>query len=114
MTGDVEIAVLTGAFTARPERVGDLAAVLARYVVLTRGEPGCAGFSSAIDVSDANLLHIGGEWSDEIAIDAHMRSEHMTELLKALGSAKVESIRVDAYEGHYLRTLLGEAAPAED
>lgn len=88
--------------------------LLERTVAAARGEPGCAGYSSAIDISDPNLLHIAGEWSDETALDAHMRSRHMTELLEALRSTKVESIRVDAYEGHYLRTLLGEAAPAGD
>ena len=38
MSGDVEMVVLTAAFDARPDREAELAAVLARYVVLTRGE----------------------------------------------------------------------------
>jgi len=37
MTGDVEIAVLSASFTARPDHEAELAAVLARYVVLARG-----------------------------------------------------------------------------
>ena len=41
MAGEVEIAVLTAAFDARADHEGELAAVLARYVVLTRGEEAC-------------------------------------------------------------------------
>ena len=58
-------------------------------------------------MSDPNLLHVAEEWSSEEAIDAHMQSPHMAELLGALGSAKVETTRIDAYEAHFLKTLLG-------
>jgi quinol monooxygenase YgiN len=88
--------------------------VLDRTIAATRGEPGCAACSAAVDLDDPNLLRIGEEWSDARAVDAHMQSTHMIDFLEALRAAKTEAIRVDAYEGHYLRTLVGEAAPAGD
>ena len=54
-----------------------------------------------------NLLHIAEEWSDEEAIDAHMAAPHMAELMAALGGAKIEAISINAYEAHFLKTLLG-------
>ena len=38
---DLELAVVIGSFEARTGRQGDLAAVLAQYVVLTRRRPHC-------------------------------------------------------------------------
>jgi quinol monooxygenase YgiN len=80
---------------------------LERNVAATRAEPGCARYAYSIDISDPDLLHIGEEWSDEEAIAAHMAAPHMAELMAALGDAKLETIRVDAYEAHFLKTLLG-------
>jgi quinol monooxygenase YgiN len=54
------------------------------------------------------------EWSSEEAIDAHMQSPHMGALFAALGASKVESTRIDAYEAHYLRNIMGGDPPAGD
>jgi quinol monooxygenase YgiN len=87
---------------------------LAANIQATRAEPGCAAYAYSVDVIDPNLLHIAEEWSSEDAIDAHMQSAHMAALSAALGTAKMESIRVDAYESHYLRNILGGDPPAGD
>ena len=80
---------------------------LERNVAATRAEAGCARYSYSVDISDPNLLHIAEEWSDEEAIAAHMAAPHMAELMGAIGSAKLETISVKAYEGHFLKVLLG-------
>ena len=80
---------------------------LERNVAATRAEAGCGHYAYAVDISDPNLLHIAEEWSDEEAIAAHMAAPHMAELMGALGNAKLETISVNAYEAHFLKTLLG-------
>jgi quinol monooxygenase YgiN len=80
----------------------------------TRAEPGCAAYAYSVDVTDPNLLHVAEEWSSEEAIDAHMQSPHMAALSAALGAAKLESIRVDAYQAHYLKNILGGDPPPAD
>jgi quinol monooxygenase YgiN len=80
----------------------------------TRAEPGCAAYSYSVDALDPNLLHVAEEWSSEDAIDAHMQSPHMGALFAALGAAKVESTRIDAYQAHYLRNVMGGDPPAGD
>ena len=52
-------------------------------------------------------MHVVEEWSDEDAVNAHMNTPHMADLMTALGSAKIEAISVNAYEAHFLKTLLG-------
>lgn len=76
-------------------------------VQATRAEAGCARYSYSVDIADPNLLHVAEEWSDEEAVAAHMAAPHMAELMGALGSAKLESISVNAYEAHFLKTILG-------
>lgn len=73
----------------------------------TRAEPGCARYAYGVDVADPNLLHVVEEWSDEEAVNAHMNTPHMAELMTALGAAKIEGISINAYESHFLKTLLG-------
>ena len=58
MTTDIEVAVLTGAFTARSEREPELAAVLSRYVVLTRGEPGCRNVDLLISATESGKFFV--------------------------------------------------------
>ena len=86
----------------------------AANIAATRGEAGCAAYAYSVDVADPNLLHVAEEWSSEEAIDAHMQSPHMAALFAALGASRVESTRIDAYEAHYLRNILGGDPPAGD
>jgi quinol monooxygenase YgiN len=86
----------------------------AANIAATRAEAGCAAYAYSVDVLDPNLLHVTEEWSSEEAIDAHMAAPHMAALFAALGAAKVESTRIDAYEAHYLRNILGGDPPAGD
>jgi quinol monooxygenase YgiN len=87
---------------------------LAANIEASRAEPGCADYAYSVDVLDPNLLHVAEEWSSEDAIDLHMQTAHMAALSAALATAKVESIRIDAYESHYLRNILGGDPPPAD
>ena len=62
MSGDVEVAVLTAAFTARPERESDLAAVLSRYVVMARGESGCRNIDLLISATESGKFLVIEKW----------------------------------------------------
>ena len=73
----------------------------------TRAEPGCLHYSYAADVLDPNILRISELWTDQAAIDAHFKSAHMAAFNRALGTATIESLKVDAYTAEHSRTLLG-------
>jgi quinol monooxygenase YgiN len=90
----------------KPDFAANIAAALA--------QAGCAAYSYSVDLVDPNLLHVTEEWSSEEAIDAHMQSPHVAALFAALGTATIESTRIDAYEAHYLRNIMGGDPPAGD
>jgi len=94
--------------------IARLKPVFAKNIAATRAEPGCAAYAYAVDIGDENLLHVAEEWSDEAAIDRHMTAPHMGELMTALGAARIESIRIDAYRAHFLRNVLGGDPPPAD
>ena len=95
MSGDVEIAVLTGAFTARPEREGDLAAVLARYVVLTRGEPGCRNVDLLISATESGRFLVIEKWETPADARSHLDTELMTGMAAAAVPLLAEPPTID-------------------
>ena len=86
------------------ERLKD---AFAANIAATRAEDGCEAYAYAVDVGDPNLLHVTEQWRDQAAVDAHMGAPHMGALMAALGTAKIEAMRIDAYEAHFLKTVLG-------
>ena len=80
----------------------------------TRAEAGCASYAYSVDLLDPNLLHVAEEWASEAAMDEHMQTPQMARLGAALGSAKIEAIWIDAYEGHYLKNVMGGDPPPAD
>jgi quinol monooxygenase YgiN len=83
MTGDVEMAVLTAAFNARPDREGELAAVLARYVVLTRGEASCRNVDLLSSATQSGRLLVIEKWETATAARAHLDTTLMTDMAEA-------------------------------
>ena len=81
---------------------------MARNVAATRAEEGCEHYAYAVDISDPDLLHVAERWSDEGAIERHMASPHMGEFMALVGASKVEAMSIKAYEGSFLRNVLGE------
>jgi quinol monooxygenase YgiN len=99
--------IVTGQARFADGEIARITEALEKNVAATRAEAGCARYSYSVDISDPNLLHIAEEWSDEEAVAAHMAAPHMAELMGAIGSAKLETISVRAYEAHFLKTILG-------
>jgi quinol monooxygenase YgiN len=95
MTADIEIAVLTAAFTARPEREGDLAAVLARYVVLTRGEPGCRNVDLLSSATESGKFVVIEKWETADDARSHLDTELMTGMAAAAVPLLAEKPRID-------------------
>ena len=99
--------IVTGQVRFADGEIERLTPAFRMNIQATRAEPGCARYLYAVDVTDPNLLHVAEEWSDEEAMDAHMNAPHMAELMTALGSAKIEAITINAYDAHFLKTVLG-------
>ena len=105
MTNDLEVAVLTAAFAARPDREADLAAVLARYVVLTRGEPGCRNVDLLTSATESGQFLVIEKWDSADDARAHLDTTLMIDMAGAavpLLAAKPKIDLLDTISAHDL------------
>lgn len=72
---DVEIAVVAGTFDAAPGREAELGAVLARYVVVSRGHPGCRNIDLVASLTTPGRFLVYEKWESPAAQAEHMASE---------------------------------------
>jgi len=74
---EVEINVVAGLFQARSGKEAELAAVLARYVVLTRSVTGCRNVDLVTSASTRGRFLVVEKWDDAAAQRAHLDSDPM-------------------------------------
>src|SRR5882672_1565109 len=74
---DVELTIVAGTFVARSGKEAELAAVLARYVVLTRAVTGCRNVDLVRSASEPGRYLMVEKWDDADAQTAHLSSEVM-------------------------------------
>jgi len=84
---DVEIAVLVGSFDAKPGAEGTLAAILSRYVVLTRHEPSCRNVDLITSLTHPGRFVVIEKWDSADAVQDHLNSALMTDMAKEAISA---------------------------
>src|SRR5262252_8015811 len=79
---DLDIAVLVGFFDARPGAEESLAAILSRYVVLTRREPACRNVDLVASLTHGGRLVVIEKWDSADAVQDHLNSALMTEMAR--------------------------------
>jgi len=105
MASDLEVAVLTAVFRARSDREGELAAVLARYVVLTRRAPSCRNVDLLTSATESGRFLVIEKWDSADAARAHLDTELMTDMAEAavpLLAGKPEIDLLDTISAHDL------------
>jgi quinol monooxygenase YgiN len=98
MTDDVEIWVVAGTFQSRSGREAELAAVLATYVVLTRGVEGCRNVDLVASASTPGRLMVIEKWDDPQAQRAHLDAPVMVNMATAASPLLVNAPDLDLYE----------------
>ena len=97
MSDDVEITIVTMAFDAAdPDR---LVSVLAKYVVLSRGHPGCRNIDLCASVLDPGRLLVIEKWESPEAQRAHFDSPEMVEMAKACEGIVTRKPDIGLFEG---------------
>jgi len=74
---------VTGVFHAQPGREGALAAILAKYVVLSRQQPGCRNIDLAASSLTGGRFVLIEKWETPAAQRAHFDSPEMVEMAQA-------------------------------
>jgi quinol monooxygenase YgiN len=95
---DVEIWVVAGLYQARSGREADLGAVLARYVVLTRGVDGCRNVDLVASAGTPGRFLVIEKWEDADAQRAHLDAEIMVEMATAATPLLAGAPDLDLYE----------------
>jgi quinol monooxygenase YgiN len=98
MTNAVEIWVVAGKYQARSGRESELGAVLARYVVLTRGVAGCRNVDLVASASSSGTFLVLEKWDDADAQRAHLDDPVMVGMATAATPLLATATDLDLYE----------------
>jgi quinol monooxygenase YgiN len=79
---EVEITVVAGTFQARSGNEAELAASLARYVVLTRNVVGCRNVDLVVSSTEPGRFLVFEKWDDPAAQRAHLDSDVMVTMAR--------------------------------
>jgi len=94
---EVELTIVTMAFdSAQPER---LQSVLAKYVVLSRGHPGCRNIDLCASATTPGRFVLIEKWETPDAQRAHFDSADMVEMARACGGLLTKPPQIDLLEG---------------
>jgi len=94
---EVEITVVAGTFQARSEQEATLAAILARYVVLTRAVTGCRNVDLVASTSQAGRFLVVEKWEDPAAQADHLNSDVMVTMATAASEVLAGPPDLDLY-----------------
>jgi quinol monooxygenase YgiN len=94
---ELEITVVAGSFRARAGSEADLAAVLARYVVLTRAVSGCRNVDLVASVARPGRFLVVEKWTDGDAQRAHLDSDAMVQMALSARDLLAEPPDLDLY-----------------
>jgi quinol monooxygenase YgiN len=83
MADEVELAMVVGAFEARSGREADLAAALAKYVVLTRNRDDCRNVDLMASTLHTGRLVVVEKWVSPDAARAHLDAVETVEMAEA-------------------------------
>ena len=97
MAEDVEVTVVTMVFDATDPET--LLSVLAKYVVLTRGQEGCRNVDLCASVTTPDRVVIIQKWESPEAQAAHFDSPEMVEMARACVPLLSAPPAIDLLEG---------------
>lgn len=93
---EVDLVVVTMRFrAAEPEA---LAAVLARYVVVSRGAQGCRNIDLCASATDPAVLLVVEKWSSPAAQRAHFDAPEMVEMAQACAGLLTQPPDIDLFD----------------
>ena len=102
--GDVELAIVTMRFDAAD--ADSLMAVLSKYVVLTRMQPGCRNVDLCASVTQPGRYLIIQKWDSVAAQRAHFDSEVMVEMARSCTGLLTTAPDIDLWDGPSAHDLL--------
>jgi quinol monooxygenase YgiN len=94
---DVELTIVTMTFDASDPAA--LIGVLSKYVVVSRGAPGCRNIDLCGSVTTPNRFLVIQKWDSPETQQAHFDSPEMVEMAEACRGVLSRPPTIDLYEG---------------
>jgi quinol monooxygenase YgiN len=94
---DIELAIVTMRFDAADSAA--LMAILSKYVVLTRMQPGCRNVDLCASVTKAGRYLLIQKWDSALAQQQHFDSDVMVEMARACTGLLTAAPDVDLWDG---------------
>ena len=89
----------------RTDRVDELMDVLARYVVLSRGQPGCRNIDFVASITDPGRLLVVEKWASIDAQKRHFDSQEMVAMAAEAVPLLTAEPDIDLFEGVSMHDL---------
>jgi quinol monooxygenase YgiN len=102
--GPVELAIVTMRFDAADG--ASLMAVLSKYVVLTRMQPGCRNVDLCASVTQPGRYLIIHKWESAAAQRSHFDSDVMVEMATACSGILTSAPDIDLWDGASAHDLI--------
>lgn len=77
--------LVTGYLDVDPARRDDFIALAQKCMAPTREEPGCERYVFSADLDDPGRFHVSEQWASPEAVDEHLQSPNLAELMGGLG-----------------------------
>jgi quinol monooxygenase YgiN/mannose-6-phosphate isomerase-like protein (cupin superfamily) len=90
--------VITGKFTAKPERKEELIQLAQSLFEPSRAEPGCASYNFYEDPTSENSFLFLEEWTSQKAIDQHFQTAHFKRFMEKFPDMIVGTPSIKIYE----------------
>lgn len=98
--------LVTGTIDFDPAKRDDAIAAVTKCMEATRAEAGCEHYAFSGDFTDLGRLYVSERWASQEAMDTHMATPHLAELMGAMGSLGVTAASLTKWDGATASTLM--------
>ena len=98
MSSEIDISILSASFVARPDHEPELAAALAKYVVLTRHLPHCRNVDLVVSTTERGRLLVLSKWDSDEDARRHLDSAVMVDMATSVVDHLAEKPVVDLWD----------------
>ena len=99
--------VVTGRIEVQPSQIEALRGAVSSMVAATRAEEGCEKYQFAVDIDEANVIHLFEQWTSSDALDEHFATAHFAVFTDALLSAASGPAEFNRYDVASVKPLFG-------
>jgi quinol monooxygenase YgiN len=91
--------IVTGTIDFDPAKRDAAIAAVTACMEATQAEEGCEHYTFSGDFTDPGRMYVSEQWASQAAMDNHMASPHLAELMGAMGNFGVTAASLTKWEG---------------